>query len=151
MPATVQRRVVGELRCDVVSLLFSLKILYPQRVFLIRGNHEVMGLEPFLRGRLSSRNPGEDRLMNVNYGFHADCTRRHPAGLPKGPQSCLVEVPRRKFGRDGDGIWERSQPRSPIEMTLLALVLQGVNDVFEFLPIAALVEGPTRLPKPLLN
>lgn len=74
----------GAYSCDVVSLLFSLKILYPQRVFLIRGNHE-------------------DRLMNVNYGFHADCTR--------------------KFGRDGDGIWER------------------VNDVFEFLPIAALVEG----------
>ncbi|CAE7739539.1 Upf1, partial [Symbiodinium pilosum] len=74
----------GAYSCDVVALLFSLKILYPQRIFLIRGNHE-------------------DRLMNVNYGFHADCTR--------------------KFGRDGDGIWER------------------VNDVFEFLPIAALVEG----------
>jgi len=74
----------GAYSCDVISLLFSLKILYPQRIFLIRGNHE-------------------DRLMNVNYGFHADCTR--------------------KFGHEGEDIWER------------------VNDVFEFLPIAALVEG----------
>lgn len=41
--------------------------------------------------------------MNVNYGFHADCTR--------------------KFAHEGELIWER------------------VNDVFEFLPIAALVEG----------
>jgi len=74
----------GAYSCDVISLLFSLKILYPARVFLVRGNHE-------------------DRLMNVNYGFHADCTR--------------------KFAREGEDIWER------------------VNDVFEFLPIAALVEG----------
>lgn len=74
----------GAYSCDVVSLLFSLKILYPARVFLVRGNHE-------------------DRLMNVNYGFHTDCTR--------------------KFPREGEDVWER------------------VNDVFEFLPIAALVEG----------
>eukprot|EP00931_Biecheleriopsis_adriatica_P055384 TRINITY_DN32731_c0_g1_i1.p1 TRINITY_DN32731_c0_g1~~TRINITY_DN32731_c0_g1_i1.p1 ORF type:complete len:679 (+),score=132.65 TRINITY_DN32731_c0_g1_i1:162-2198(+) len=74
----------GAYSCDVISLLFSLKILYPTRIFLVRGNHE-------------------DRLMNVNYGFHADCTR--------------------KFAAQGDDIWER------------------VNDVFEFLPIAALVEG----------
>jgi len=74
----------GAYSCDVVCLLFSLKILYPTRIFLVRGNHE-------------------DRLMNVNYGFHADCTR--------------------KFGHDGEDIWER------------------VNDVFEFLAIAALVEG----------
>lgn len=74
----------GSYSCDVVSLLFSLKILYPSRVFLVRGNHE-------------------DRLMNVNYGFHADCIR--------------------KFNHEGEDIWER------------------VNDVFEFLPIAALVDG----------
>jgi len=74
----------GNYSCDVISLLFSLKILYPTRIFLVRGNHE-------------------DRLMNVNYGFHADAVR--------------------KFGVEGEDIWER------------------VNDVFEFLPIAALVEG----------
>lgn len=74
----------GNYSCDVISLLFSLKILYPTKIFLVRGNHE-------------------DRLMNVNYGFHADCVR--------------------KFAHEGEDIWER------------------VNDVFEFLPIAALVEG----------
>lgn len=74
----------GNYSCDVISLLFSLKILYPTKVFLVRGNHE-------------------DRLMNVNYGFHADCVRI--------------------FMQDGEDVWER------------------VNDVFEFLPIAALVEG----------
>jgi diadenosine tetraphosphatase ApaH/serine/threonine PP2A family protein phosphatase len=74
----------GAYSCDVITLLFSLKILYPTKVFLVRGNHE-------------------DRLMNVNYGFHDNCQR--------------------KFGVDGQDIWER------------------VNDVFEFLPIAALVEN----------
>lgn len=75
----------GNYSCDVICLLFSLKILYPTKIFLVRGNHE-------------------DRLMNVNYGFHADCVR--------------------KFGNgEGEDIWERC------------------NDVFEFLPIAALVES----------
>lgn len=74
----------GAYSCDVVSLLFSLKILYPTKVFLVRGNHE-------------------DRLMNVNYGFQADCLR--------------------KFAHEGEDVWERT------------------NDVFEFLPIAALVEN----------
>lgn len=74
----------GNYSVDVICLLFSLKILYPLKIFLVRGNHE-------------------DRLMNINYGFHADCIR--------------------KFAHEGEDIWERT------------------NDVFEFLPIAALVEG----------
>jgi len=74
----------GAYSCDVISLLFSLKILYPNKIFLVRGNHE-------------------DRLMNINYGFQADCVR--------------------KFVHDGEDVWER------------------INDVFEFLPITALVEG----------
>merc|ERR1719362_439895 len=74
----------GAYSCDVIVLLFSLKILYPTKIFLVRGNHE-------------------DRLMNMNYGFREDCHT--------------------KFGQiDGDKVWERA------------------NDVFEFLPIAALVE-----------
>lgn len=74
----------GAYSCDVVLLLFSLKFLYPRKVFLVRGNHE-------------------DRLMNINYGFHESCTR--------------------KFAAEGEFIWER------------------MNDVFEFLPIAALVDS----------
>lgn len=39
---------------EVVALLFALKLLYPTKVFLIRGNHE-------------------DRNMNVHYGFRKSC------------------------------------------------------------------------------
>ena len=47
----------GPYSLEVVSLLCSLKILYPSRVFLIRGNHE-------------------DRTMNCQYGFKAECQKR---------------------------------------------------------------------------
>ena len=47
----------GAYSTDVIALLFSLKILYPDKVFLVRGNHE-------------------DRLMNQNYGFLQDCQTR---------------------------------------------------------------------------
>ncbi|CAK0830220.1 unnamed protein product [Prorocentrum cordatum] len=57
----------GMYSCDVVSLLFSF-ILYPSKVFLVRGNHE-------------------DRMMNLNFGFHADCHQ--------------------KFGQDGEDTWQR--------------------------------------------
>lgn len=74
----------GAYSCDVVTLMFSLKILYPRKIFLVRGNHE-------------------DRNMNVNYGFREDCIA--------------------KFGPDGEEVWER------------------LNDVFEFLPIAACIDN----------
>jgi diadenosine tetraphosphatase ApaH/serine/threonine PP2A family protein phosphatase len=44
----------GSFSVEVVALLFSLKILYPTRVLLIRGNHE-------------------DRNMNYNFGFRRNC------------------------------------------------------------------------------
>lgn len=74
----------GSFSVLVISILFSLKILYPKKVFMVRGNHE-------------------DRLMNVNYGFYQDC----------------LDI----FGAEGKTLWERA------------------NDVFEFLPLACLVEG----------
>lgn len=47
----------GPCSCDVVLLLFSLKVAYPRHVFLIRGNHEC-------------------RTVNIHYGFKTECLRR---------------------------------------------------------------------------
>ena len=44
----------GSFSVEVVALLFSLKLLYPTRVHLVRGNHE-------------------DRNMNYHYGFRKSC------------------------------------------------------------------------------
>lgn len=40
-----------------MALLLAFKVKYPQRVFLLRGNHE-------------------DRVMNVDHGFEFDCVHR---------------------------------------------------------------------------
>ena len=44
---------------EVICLLFSLKVLYPEQVYLIRGNHE-------------------DSSINCNIGFKSECERRLP-------------------------------------------------------------------------
>ena len=44
----------GSFSVEVVALLFSLKLLYPSKIHLVRGNHE-------------------DRNMNFHFGFRASC------------------------------------------------------------------------------
>eukprot|EP00929_Paragymnodinium_shiwhaense_P066147 TRINITY_DN3314_c2_g1_i1.p1 TRINITY_DN3314_c2_g1~~TRINITY_DN3314_c2_g1_i1.p1 ORF type:complete len:797 (-),score=218.28 TRINITY_DN3314_c2_g1_i1:109-2499(-) len=44
----------GEHQLEVLGLLFALKLANPERVFLVRGNHE-------------------DRTMNAMYGFESEC------------------------------------------------------------------------------
>ncbi len=48
----------GDYSIEVMSLLFSLKIKYPDRVFMIRGNHEC-------------------ESVNKNYGFYQECKERY--------------------------------------------------------------------------
>lgn len=47
----------GRYGMEICAILFSLKALYPRRVYLIRGNHE-------------------DAQINAKYGFRLECTRR---------------------------------------------------------------------------
>uniref|UniRef100_A0A7S4SAC4 Serine/threonine-protein phosphatase n=1 Tax=Alexandrium monilatum TaxID=311494 RepID=A0A7S4SAC4_9DINO len=47
----------GAHQVEVIGLLFALKVLLPERVWLVRGNHE-------------------ERSMNSRYGFEEQCTKR---------------------------------------------------------------------------
>lgn len=47
----------GSHQLEVIGLLFALKVLMPDKIYLIRGNHE-------------------DRSMNAKYGFWDDCRKR---------------------------------------------------------------------------
>jgi len=47
----------GEHQLEVLGVLFAMKLAYPNKVWLIRGNHE-------------------DRIMNVSYGLQAECMAR---------------------------------------------------------------------------
>jgi serine/threonine-protein phosphatase PP1 catalytic subunit len=49
----------GPQSVKVIMLLFMLKTMFPDKVFLLRGNHEDAG-------------------VNYQYGFHTECVRRYP-------------------------------------------------------------------------
>lgn len=51
----------GDQGIEVCCLLFCYKIKYPDRVFMLRGNHEC-------------------RLTTINYGFQAECRERNTSG-----------------------------------------------------------------------
>ncbi|PPS95161.1 Serine/threonine-protein phosphatase [Cryptosporidium hominis] len=47
----------GKFSLEVISILFSLKIMFPDKIFLLRGNHE-------------------DASVNLTYGFHFECKQK---------------------------------------------------------------------------
>lgn len=90
----------GSHQLEVIGLLLALKVLLPEKVWLIRGNHE-------------------DRTMNKRYGFGDECTDRMGSNL--GPK--IFELMQRTFdmlpvacliadrvlvvhGGIGDGTWK---------------------------------------------
>jgi len=92
----------GDHQLEVVGLLLSLKVLLPERVWLVRGNHE-------------------DRNMNEKYGFAEECRSRlgsvfgakifelvHTA-FDQLPLACLIsEQVLIVHGGIGDGLWQLS-------------------------------------------
>lgn len=92
----------GSHQLEVIGLLLALKVLLPDKVFLVRGNHE-------------------DRAMNEKYGFQEDCKSRlgkefgqksydifHKA-FDQLPVACLVsERILVVHGGIGDGRWTLS-------------------------------------------
>lgn len=95
----------GAHQLEVIGLLLALKILLPERVWLIRGNHE-------------------DRQMNKRYGFEDECKRQ--LGVTLGPK--MFDLMQNTFdmlpvaalveekvlvvhGGIGDGFWKVSDLR----------------------------------------
>ena len=66
----------GDYSIEVLALLFSLKIKFPDHVFLIRGNHEC-------------------ESVNKNYGFYEECHERYDNGTEiwKCINRCLANLP----------------------------------------------------------
>jgi len=120
----------GDHQLEVIGLLLALKVLLPERVWLIRGNHE-------------------DRHMNKKYGFMEECHRRLGSKLgPKIfdiiqntfdmlPVACLIaDRVLVVHGGIGDGAWKVGDIRK-IKRPLMgeALGEQWVSDLLWSDPI----------------
>mmetsp|Transcript_106640 Transcript_106640/g.308544 ORF Transcript_106640/g.308544 Transcript_106640/m.308544 type:complete len:797 (+) Transcript_106640:52-2442(+) len=96
----------GTHQVEVIGLLFSLKVLFPDRIWLVRGNHE-------------------DRSMNEKYGFLDACNKM--LGVEFGPkvfelvQGCFDRLPVACLVQDkilcvhggiGDGTWNLDDLRT---------------------------------------
>jgi diadenosine tetraphosphatase ApaH/serine/threonine PP2A family protein phosphatase len=64
----------GSCSCGVVCLLFSLKLLYPESLYLIRGNHEF-------------------RALTEEHGFRKECLESFSAGVYEAVLACFAELP----------------------------------------------------------
>jgi len=89
----------GQHQLETVGLLLALKVLYPEKVYLIRGNHE-------------------DRLMNEKYGFKHECMVKlgtdfgrkmfdlMQSAFDRLPLACLIANRALVLhGGIGDGMW----------------------------------------------
>jgi hypothetical protein len=64
----------GPSSCGVIFLLLCLKLLYPEHIFLLRGNHE-------------------SRDMTATYGFFEECTTAFSTAAYEATLECFTEMP----------------------------------------------------------
>ena len=100
----------GAHQLDVVALLFALKVLYPARIFLVRGNHEF-------------RSQNESEAMGA-VGFAAHVAHRFASLADRGKVRS-ISLHRAQ---------QMEHPRTPRQATYNA-----VHAAFEWLPLAAKV------------
>lgn len=131
----------GRHQVEVMGILLALKVMYPDRVWLVRGNHE-------------------DRAMNERYGFKDECTRL--LGLEFGPKvyeliqgsfdrlpvACLInERILCVHGGIGDGLWKLDDLRTiPKPLTADYMMQPENNWIYNLMWSDPIEDGKTHDP-----